>query len=142
MRYGNALGQRSLTEEGFRGKVFDVVVSCLASRTGTPKDAWAVDYQAHSDCLVAAMVLDASHYIVLSALCVQELLLAFQHAKLAFEKELIKSGLTYSIVRPTAFFKSLSEQIQIVRVGRPFLLFGNGELTACKPISDPDLGHS
>jgi divinyl chlorophyllide a 8-vinyl-reductase len=51
------------------------------------------------------------------------------------------SGLTYSIVRPTAFFKSLSGQIARVRAGKPFLLFGDGTLTACKPISDDDLGR-
>jgi divinyl chlorophyllide a 8-vinyl-reductase len=49
------------------------------------------------------------------------------------------SGLTYSIVRPTAFFKSLSGQIERVRRGKPFLVFGDGTLTSCKPVSDSDL---
>ncbi len=57
----------------------------------------------------------------------------------AFEHELMNSGLTYSIVRPTAFFKSLSGQVARVRDGRPFLMFGDGTRTACKPISDRDL---
>jgi divinyl chlorophyllide a 8-vinyl-reductase len=70
---------------------------------------------------------------------VQKPLLAFQHAKLAFENVLIRSGLTYSIVRPTAFFKSMSGQVERVKRGKPFLLFGDGTLTACKPISDDDL---
>jgi divinyl chlorophyllide a 8-vinyl-reductase len=77
--------------------------------------------------------------VQLSAICVQKPLLAFQHAKLAFEKALIESGLTYSIVRPTAFFKSLSGQLDRVKKGKPFLIFGDGQLTACKPISDDDL---
>ncbi|MCE2831918.1 MAG: epimerase, partial [Oxalobacteraceae bacterium] len=47
----------------------------------------------------------------------------------------------YSIVRPTAFFKSLSGQLQRVRDGKPFMLFGDGQLTACKPISDHDLAQ-
>jgi divinyl chlorophyllide a 8-vinyl-reductase len=42
-------------------------------------------------------------------------------------------------VRPTAFFKSLSGQVDRVKRGKPFLLFGDGTLTACKPISDDDL---
>jgi len=71
---------------------------------------------------------------------VQKPLLAFQHAKLAFEKALIESGLVYSIVRPTAFFKSLSGQLERVKKGKPFLIFGDGQRTACKPISDSDLG--
>lgn len=29
----------------------DVVVSCLASRSGFPKDSWRIDYQATLDCL-------------------------------------------------------------------------------------------
>jgi divinyl chlorophyllide a 8-vinyl-reductase len=78
--------------------------------------------------------------VLLSAICVQKPLLAFQHAKLKFEQELIDSGLTYSIVRATAFFKSLSGQVERARSGKPFLTFGDGTLTACKPISDADLG--
>lgn len=65
--------------------------------------------------------------------------LAFQHAKLAFEAELQASGLAWSIVRPTAYFKSLSGQLARVQRGRPFLVFGDGTLTACKPIADADL---
>ena len=75
-----------------------------------------------------------------SAICAQRPRLAFQHAKLAFERELIDSGISYSIVRPNAFFKSLSGQVERVRKGKPFLIFGDGNLTACKPISDDDLG--
>jgi divinyl chlorophyllide a 8-vinyl-reductase len=80
-----------------------------------------------------------TQFVLLSAICVQKPLLAFQHAKLAFERELISSGLTWSIVRATAFFKSLSGQVQRVKSGKPFLVFGSGTLTACKPISDDDL---
>ena len=125
----------------FEREEFDVAISCMASRTGTPEDAWRVDYQANSDILKAAQTSGVKHFILLSAICVQKPKLAFQHAKLAFEKELIESGLTYSIVRPTAFFKSLSGQIARVRSGKPYLLFGNGELTRCKPISDRDLAR-
>ncbi|UUL83933.1 NAD(P)H-binding protein [Sphingomonas qomolangmaensis] len=118
---------------------FDAIISCLASRTGTPADAWAIDHAAHSNALAAAKAAGIPHFIQLSAICVQKPLLAFQHAKLAFEAELIASGLRYSIVRPTAFFKSLSGQVERVRAGKPYLLFGDGSLTACKPISDDDL---
>jgi divinyl chlorophyllide a 8-vinyl-reductase len=50
------------------------------------------------------------------------------------------SGLDYAIVRPTAYFKSLCGQLERVRAGKPYLLFGDGKQTACKPISDADLG--
>jgi divinyl chlorophyllide a 8-vinyl-reductase len=130
----------SLRRDGFRGDRFDAVISCMASRTGAPKDAWAIDHQAHVDILAAAGEAGVTQFVLLSAICVQKPLLAFQHAKLAFEKTLIDSGLTYAIVRPTAFFKSLSGQIERVRRGKPFLVFGDGALTSCKPISDGDLG--
>jgi divinyl chlorophyllide a 8-vinyl-reductase len=49
--------------------------------------------------------------------------------------------MTYSIVRPTAFFKSLAGQVEAVKKGKPYVLFGNGELTSCKPISEADLAR-
>jgi divinyl chlorophyllide a 8-vinyl-reductase len=98
-----------------------------------------VDYQAHVHVLDAARAAGVGHFVLLSAICVQRPRLAFQHAKLAFEARLAASGLTYAIVRPTALFKSLSGQVARVRRGKPFLVFGDGTLTACKPIADDDL---
>ncbi len=139
LRFGDVTDRISLQREGFRGERFDALVSCLASRTGVPADAWAIDHLAHVHALEAAQQCGVAQCVLLSAICVQRPRLAFQHAKLAFEKVLIESGLRYSIVRPTAFFKSLSGQVQRVRGGKPFLVFGDGTLTACKPIADDDL---
>ncbi len=119
----------------------DAVVSCMASRSGSAADAWAVDHAAHMAVLQAAQRAGVAHFVLLSAICVQKPLLEFQKAKLAFEDALMRSPLRWSIVRPTAFFKSLSGQIARVQAGKPFLLFGDGTLTACKPISDRDLGN-
>ena len=141
VRVGDVQDAGSLARDGFCGEHFDVLVSCLASRTGTPKDAWAIDHQAHVTALHAAKAAGVTQVVLLSAICVQKPLLAFQQAKLAFEKELVESGLTYSIVRATAFFKSLSGQVARVKAGKPFLIFGDGMLTSCKPISDDDLGN-
>jgi divinyl chlorophyllide a 8-vinyl-reductase len=141
VRLGDVGNETSLARDGFRGEPFDAVVSCIASRSGTPRDAWAVDYDANLALLRAAHKAGVAQFILLSAICVQKPLLAFQHAKLAFEAELVASGLTYSIVRPTAFFKSLSGQLDRVRAGKPFLVFGDGTLTSCKPLSDRDLGN-
>jgi divinyl chlorophyllide a 8-vinyl-reductase len=140
LRPGDVGDPASLARDGFRGESFDALVSCLASRTGAPKDAWAIDHQAHLHALAAAQAAGVRQMVLLSAICVQKPLLAFQQAKLAFERALVESGLVYSIVRPTAFFKSLSGQVERVRQGKPFLVFGDGQLTACKPISDDDLG--
>jgi divinyl chlorophyllide a 8-vinyl-reductase len=140
IRHADVQDPDSLARDGVQGERFDVLVSCLASRTGAPSDAWAIDHRAQLHALAAAQAAGVTQVVLLSAICVQKPLLAFQHAKLAFERALIESGVTYSIVRATAFFKSLSGQVERVRRGKPFLVFGNGMLTACKPISDDDLG--
>jgi divinyl chlorophyllide a 8-vinyl-reductase len=141
VRMGDVSDPASLARDGFQGERFDALVSCLASRTGAPKDAWAIDHQAHVHALAAARHAGVTQVVLLSAICVQKPMLAFQQAKLAFEAVLTESNLTWSIVRPTAFFKSLSGQVERVRRGKPFLVFGDGRLTACKPISDGDLGN-
>ncbi|OYU37761.1 MAG: epimerase [Pseudorhodobacter sp. PARRP1] len=141
LRFGDVTDPAQLARDGFRGEPFDAVVSCLASRTGAPQDAWAIDHKAHVDALAVAQAAGVRQFVLLSAICVQRPKLAFQHAKLAFEQALTRSGLIYSIVRPTAYFKSLSGQVNRLRAGKPFLLFGDGQLTACKPISDGDLAR-
>ena len=141
LRFVDVTDPEALARDGFGGEEFDVLVSCLASRTGRPADAWRIDHDVQASALTLAVAAGVSHAILLSAICVQRPRLAFQHAKLAFEKRLMSSGLDYTIVRPTAFFKSLSGQVERVRQGKPFLFFGDGRLTACKPISDADLGR-
>ncbi len=117
----------------------DAVISCMATRGGGVKDAWAVEYEANLHLLREAEELGVKQFVLLSAICVQKPLLEFQKAKLAFEQALMDSGLAWSIVRPTAFFKSLAGQVERVKAGKPFMVFGDGELTACKPISEADL---
>ncbi|MEM7296509.1 MAG: NAD(P)H-binding protein [Pseudomonadota bacterium] len=129
----------ALLAELFGGEGIDAIISCVASRTGTPDDAWAVDYALNSAVCRAAEQAGVRGFVLLSAICVQRPKLAFQRAKLAFEAELQASQLAWSIVRPTAYFKSLSGQVDRLRRGKPFLVFGNGALTRCKPISDRDL---
>lgn len=131
----------SLARDGLRGEKFDAIVSCLASRTGKPADAWAIDHDANATALSLARDHGVKVYVLLSAICVQKPMLQFQFAKLEFEKKLAESGLAYAIVRPTAFFKSLSGQIDRVRAGKAFLIFGDGKLTACKPIGNEDLAN-
>lgn len=137
------LGRADLARIGRDGLAqgFDAVVSCMASRSGAPADAWAVDHAAHASLLRAAVAAGVGRWVQLSAICVQKPTLAFQQAKLAFEAELRAAPVAWTIVRPTAFFKSLSGQIERVKAGKPFLVFGDGRLTACKPVSDPDLAR-
>ncbi len=139
LRFGDAADAASQQRAGWRGDRFEVLMSCLASRTGLPQDAWAVDHAAHVQAFEQARQAGVRQIVLLSALCLQKPRLAFQQAKLAAEQALMASGIPWTIVRPTAFFKSLCGQVQRVQRGQPFLLFGDGRLTACKPISDDDL---
>ncbi len=117
----------------------EAIISCIASRTGGRQDAWLVDYSANMALLETAQEWAIERYILLSAICVQKPRLEFQHAKRAFEQKLQASGLTYSVVRPTAFFKSLAGQVEKVKAGKAFVMFDDGLQTACKPISEADL---
>ena len=141
VRFGDVTDPASIAAEAF-DQPTDVVVSCLASRTGGRKDSWAIDHQATLNTYREGCRADAAHFVLLSAICVQKPLLEFQKAKLAFEAELQADGeMTYSIVRPTAFFKSLGGQVESCRKGGPYVMFGGGELASCKPISEADLAR-
>ena len=117
----------------------DFVISCLASRSGGIRDARLVEYEANNRLLAAASQWRVRRFLLLSAICVQKPRLAFQKEKLRFEAKLRESNLPWTIVRPTAFFKSLSGQVARLQQGKPFFVFGNGTLTACKPIAEQDL---
>lgn len=118
----------------------EAVVSCLASRSGIKKDAYAIDYQATKNCLDSGVATNSKHFVLLSAFCVKNPWLQFQQAKLKFEADLQEqSTMSWSIVRPTAFFKSVSGQLEVVQQGAPFVMFGDGEVTRCNPIAEADL---
>ena len=119
----------------------DVIISCIGSHTGGIKDSWDVEYTANKNLLDLGLHFSIKQFILLSAICVQKPKLEFQWAKIAFEKLLINSGTAYSIVRPTAFFKSLSGQLKNVKAGKKFIYFDNGVNTSCKPISENDLAQ-
>mmetsp|Transcript_4620 Transcript_4620/g.10435 ORF Transcript_4620/g.10435 Transcript_4620/m.10435 type:complete len:395 (+) Transcript_4620:6199-7383(+) len=118
----------------------DAVISCLASRSGIKKDAYAIDYQATVNCLESGRAANARHFVLLSAFCCKNPWLQFQQAKLKAEAAIEdQQDMTYSIVRPTAFFKSVSGQLEVIQQGAPFVMFGDGEVTRCNPISEADL---
>ncbi|GJP57234.1 hypothetical protein CLOM_g16262 [Closterium sp. NIES-68] len=137
--FADVTSEEALTR-ALDGTPVDVIVSCLASRTGGIKDSWLIDYTATKNSLEAGKKAGATHFVLLSAICVQRPLLEFQRAKLKFENELqADPAVTHSIVRPTAFFKSLGGQVESVKGGGPYVMFGDGQLCACKPISEADL---
>ncbi len=120
---------------------FDAVISCIGSKTGGIRDSWSSEYLANLSILRLAFERSAKRFVLLSAICVQKPKLHFQRAKLAIENELIHSGITYTIIRPTAFFKSLSGQVDRVKSGKRFIIFDEGMNNSCKPISEHDLAE-
>lgn len=123
-----------------------IVVSCLASRSGGIADSNRIDYEATKNVLDTGRAAGAGHFILLSAICVQKPLLEFQRAKLRFEEELAVAAeadpnFSYSIVRPTAFFKSLAAQVERMRKGGSYIMFGDGALSKCNALSEADLAR-
>jgi divinyl chlorophyllide a 8-vinyl-reductase len=128
----------------------DAIVACLASRQGTKTDAYKIDYRAAKNCVdflyhSSLRRRSVGHFILLSAFCVQKPKLHFQRAKLRLEREVkelakeSRGSLRYSIIRPTAFFKSLSMQLGGLQSGMPFMVFDGGASCRCNPIAEADL---
>jgi len=144
--FGNILDKDSIRaafdpEEDVKSTI---VVSCLASRTGGIKDSNLIDYEATLNTLKIGRENKATHYILLSAICVQKPLLEFQRAKLKFEAALTEEAqrdpnFSFSVVRPTAFFKSLAGQVERMKQGNAYIYFGDGNICKCNAISESDL---
>lgn len=120
-------------------------ICCLASRNGLPRDSWVVDYEASRNVFLAQCSTrrpnEKPHFVLLSAFCCGKPSLQFQYAKLKLENEIVTSGqCSYSIVRPTAYFKSLDGQIENLRKGYPLLYFGDGKCAA-NAISEVELAE-
>ena len=141
VRFGDVTNPESIAAAAF-DQPADVIVSCLASRTGGRQDSWAIDHDATLNAYREGRRAGAAHFVLLSAICVQKPELEFQKAKLAFEAVLRDDdAMTHSIVRPTAFFKSLAGQVESCRKGAPYVMFSGGDLASCKPISEQDLAR-
>ena len=146
---------KCLDGELFPDGSVDAVICCLASRTGTKSDSYAIDYQASLNCAEAAKKAGARRFVLLSAYCVKSAergdpyALQFQYAKMELEEKLAQMAaedgtFDYVSVRPTAFFKSVSGQVEVVNGGGPFVYFdlGNDRNARCNPISEPDLASA
>ena len=96
------------------------IISCIASRRGGITDSWNVEYSLNKFFLDLSIRVGIKRFILISAICVQKPNLEFQKAKLAFEHLLQNSSLQYEIIRPTAFFKSLSGQIDRIKKEKAF----------------------
>jgi divinyl chlorophyllide a 8-vinyl-reductase len=130
----------SLKKEAFRDKI-NVVVSCLAARTPLPEEFYKIDYLATLNILHAAQENVTDHFILLSAICVRWPKIPLQHAKLKMEDALMISGMDYTIVRPTAYYRDLLRQFPNIRNGSSAYIFGTGEYALYNPIAKEDLAE-
>ena len=127
-------------EKAFHDDI-NVVISCLACRKGIPDDFDKIDYQATLNVLEAAQANITDHFILLSAICVKVPRLPLQLAKLKMENALMISGMDYTIVRPTAYFRDTAFQFDNIRQGRSGRVFGSGEYARYNPIAKEDLAE-
>jgi len=132
------VGDAASMAQVFARKV-DYVISCLATRSGLPKDFDDIDYKATLNVLDTAIAAGATKFILLSAICVRKPDLPLQLAKLKMEDALMRSGIDYTIVRPTAYFWVFASQARMIARGRPAFLIGSGEQSVHNPISREDL---
>jgi divinyl chlorophyllide a 8-vinyl-reductase len=126
--------------EAFNKKI-DVVISCLACRSGLARDFDEIDYKATLNILNAAIENGTGKFILLSAICVRKPDLPLQLAKLKMEDALIRSGIDYTIVRPTAYFWVFDAQSRMIANGKPGYLIGTGDQACHNPIAKEDLAE-
>lgn len=119
----------------------DVVISCLACRSGLAKDFDDIDYKATLNVLNAALANGTGKFILLSAICVRKPELPLQLAKLKMEDELMRSGIDYTIVRPTAYFWVFDSQTRRIAQGKPGFVIGTGDQARHNPIAKEDLAE-
>lgn len=126
--------------EAFNSKI-DVVISCLACRSGLARDFDEIDYKTTLNILNAAKENGTGKFILLSAICVRKPDLPLQLAKLKMEDALIRSGIDYTIVRPTAYFWVFDAQTRMIENGKPGYLIGTGDQACHNPIAKEDLAE-
>jgi len=119
----------------------DVVISCLGCHSGLARDFDEIDYKATLSILNLAKENGTEKFILLSAICVRKPELPLQLAKLKMEDELMRSGLDYTIVRPTAYFWVFDVQTRMIEKGRPGYLIGSGDQACHNPIAKEDLAE-
>jgi divinyl chlorophyllide a 8-vinyl-reductase len=140
VRIADVENLESLKKEAFRDKI-NVVISCLSSSTPLPEELYKIDYLATLNVLHAAQENATDHFILLSAICVRWPKLPLQHAKLKMEDALMISGMDYTIVRPTAYYRDLLRQFPTIRKGSSAYIFGTGEYALYNPIAKEDLAE-
>jgi uncharacterized protein YbjT (DUF2867 family) len=120
----------------------DVVFSSIGLRSFAPRPTfWEVDYQANMNLLLRAIAAPVRHFVFVSVVNA-DLLRATISAAEARERvvdALMASGLTWTVLRPTAFFNDMGELFKMARRG-VFYVIGSGA-TRINPIHGADLAE-
>ena len=127
-------------ERAFNRKI-DIVISCLACHSGLASDFDHIDYKVTLNILNTALENGVQQFILLSAICVRKPDLPLQLAKLKMEDALMRSGIDYTIVRPTAYFWAFEVQNKLIAKGWPGFVIGGGEQAVHNPIAREDLAE-
>ena len=123
----------------------DIVISAMGAslQLGKTKDKatfQAVDYQGNKNILEQALNAGARKFIYVSLAGAANMAgLAYVEAHEAFVSELKKSGINYSIIRPTGFFYLFEEVLKMAR-RKVVPLFGEGKVKT-NPIHEADLAE-
>jgi len=123
------------------GEKIDAVISTLACRSGVASDFFDIDYHATLNVLNSAVKHGTEKFVLLSAICVRKPELPLQQAKLLMEDALMRSGIDYSIVRPTAYFWVFDVQTPMIIKGRPGYVVDSGDQAVHNPIAKEDLAE-
>ena len=101
----------------------------------------SVDYAANLNLLREAKSAGVQNFVYVSVLQRPGMeKLAIVRAKLAFEEELERSGISYSILRPNGYFSDMDQFLQMARKGRVYV-FGTGDFTI-NPIDGGDVARA
>ena len=108
----------------------DVVISTIGlTKTSATFTNYQIDYQGNLNLLNEAKKAGVKHFAYTSVIKAEMApKVPMLHAKYMFEEELKKSGLTWSIYRPTGYF------YDIVKVFKPMVLKGEVTLLGKKPV--------
>lgn len=124
----------------------DVVISAIGgslqlSRTKGNGGYWEVDYQANKNLLTEAQAASVKKFIYVSVFQAEQMKgLAYGEAHAAFEEELKRSGMAYTLIRPTGIFYIFEEFLKLARKG-VMPLIGAGHVRT-NPIDEREVARA
>mgnify|MGYP000474584109 CR=1 FL=1 len=122
-----------------RDRDIDIVFSSIGITRQKEKASFMdVDYRGNKAILEEALKEEVKKFIFVSVYRAQDFLdIEALKAREMFVRELEKSGIEYSVIRPTGFFSDMTEFLKMANKGRVYLI-GSGE-NKINPIHGADV---